>query len=359
MILAVGNLVWPELKSNDFMLLLKIIGVSIVVGFVVTLWKKRVKKINENWRNILKFAYSQHLNAGEINLLEDFFQNAHLSYFEISNLQKEPKLFKSELIKYFSKKHDGNEEHLVQIVDKLFPMEIANQKEIKSIDDIIIGEPCSIEFEEDFLLGTITKKSKNELLVSFHERLPEKNSEGKTIQLYFFRLQTGGYLLDGKAKKIKSKNLIFEFLGEINWKGDLHLMAELKRSIKISPNELDIDERQKEDKELLEDLELDKDLAEMIVNPTEINGFTTKISDRASLIQFTDIVSPLFLKNHDIWNMELDLGTNTIVEVKGRLFPSKSSPSKYLFKYVNIDPEQRRAIFNEIKKFNPTQEQIS
>lgn len=71
------------------------------------------------------------------------------------NLLNDSGLFKRELIKYFSKKRDGNEEHLVQIVDKLFPPEKLSKNEITSIDDIEIGEPCSVEFEDNFYLGTV------------------------------------------------------------------------------------------------------------------------------------------------------------------------------------------------------------
>ncbi|MCB1140693.1 MAG: hypothetical protein H7A24_07940 [Leptospiraceae bacterium] len=307
----------------------------------------------------MRFAYSRHLNSGEVNLLEDFFNNSRISYSEAVNLLNDSGLFKRELIKYFSKKRDGNEEHLVQIVDKLFPPEKLSKNEITSIDDIEIGEPCSVEFEDNFYLGTVLKKTDNELLINFYERLPERSREGKSILLYFFRLEIGGYLLEGSVRKLKSQTLIFTFTGEVEWKGDLHLMAEIRRSVKVTPNELDFEEKQKEDLEVLSDIGLDPDEVDMITQPSSLSGYTIKISDRALLIHFNGIISPLFLKKHDIWSLELDLEASSILELKGRIFPSKMSPGKYLFKYLNITTDERKSIFNEIKKFNPSQEQLS
>lgn len=141
------------------------------------------------------------------------------------------------------------------------------------------------------------KKTDNELLINFYERLPERSREGKSILLYFFRLEIGGYLLEGSVRKLKSQTLIFTFTGEVEWKGDLHLMAEIRRSVKVTPNELDFEEKQKEDLEVLSDIGLDPDEVDMITQPSSLSGYTIKISDRALLIHFNGIISPLFLKN--------------------------------------------------------------
>lgn len=70
--LLADALVWPEFKTESFYQLLQIILFTFALGFFISLWKKRNKKREDSWRKVLRFAYSRHLNSGEVNLLEDF-----------------------------------------------------------------------------------------------------------------------------------------------------------------------------------------------------------------------------------------------------------------------------------------------
>lgn len=350
--LAILDIKWPTFhdQSDAFFKLLIMIFIVALIAVVYVLNKKRVQKIEDSWRELMRYAYSKRLNSGDIAVLEKFYNNGGLSSVEKLTLMKDPKSFRASLMYYFSTIHNGNEEHLIQIVQKLFSEKESGQ-EISGLDDIETGEPCTVEFTQGIFLATVAKRGNGELNLNFYKSYPTGKKDGAEIQCYFFRIGMGGHLLSGKARKMKGNTMTFQFEGEIEWKADLHLTAELRRVMKISPH---MDEKQK--KEAKEEGEMTEGLAE----PTVLMATTTKVSDRAVLFLFTGtIISPLFLKKYEVWDAELDMEAGKLLEVSGKIMPSSSEPGKYLMKFSRILPEQKKVLFHEIKKFNPSQEQLS
>jgi len=349
--LAILDIKWPtwEQQSGAAGKVFVMILIVVLIAFVYILNKKRVVKIESAWREIMRFAYSKRLNSGDIAILEQFFHGGSLSSIEKLTLLKETKNFKSSLMQYFSSIHNGNEEHLIQITQKLFSEKDSGQ-EIKDLDDIEIGEPCTVEFSQGIFLGTVVKKINNELNLNFYKTYPTGKKDGAEIQCYFFRVGMGGHLLSGRARKMKGNTMTFAFEGEIEWKADLHLTAELRRAMKITPHR---DEKQKEEKPSDEE-------SEALQEPQSLMATTTKVSDRAALFVFTGaIISPLYLKKYEVWDVELDMEAGKLLEISGKIMPSSSEHGKYLFKFSRILPEQKKVLFHEIKKFNPSQEQLS
>jgi len=120
--------------------------------------------------------------------------------------------------------------------------------------------------------------------------------------------------------------------------------------MKITPHR---DEKQKEEKPSDEE-------SEALQEPQSLMATTTKVSDRAALFVFTGaIISPLYLKKYEVWDVELDMEAGKLLEISGKIMPSSSEHGKYLFKFSRILPEQKKVLFHEIKKFNPSQEQLS
>lgn len=350
--LAILDIKWPtfQQQSDAAGKVLIIILIVVLIAFVYILNKKRVQKIENAWRELMRYAYGKRLNSGDVAILEKFFHGGGLSSIEKLTLLKDLKNFKSSLMYYFSDIHNGNEEHLIQIFQKLFSEREGGQ-EIGGLDDIDIGEPCTVEFTQGIFLGTVSKKAGNEVSLNFYKSHPSGKKDGAEIQCYFFRIGMGGHLLSGRARKMKGNTMVFQFEGEIEWKADLHLTAELRRAMKISPH---MDEKEK--KEAKEESEMTEGLSE----PTILMATTTKVSDRAVLFLFTGPpISPLFLKKYEVWDAELDMEAGKLLEVSGKIMPSSSEPGKYLMKFNRILPEQKKVLFHEIKKFNPSQEQLS
>ena len=349
--LAILPLKWPDFHTQAAGLYNAMVMILIVVaiGLLYVLNKKRVVKIENAWRELMRHAYSKRLNSGDVAVLEVFFNKGGLSSIDKLTLLTDQKNFKNLLMGHFSDIHNGNEELLIQIVQKLFSEKELGQ-EIKDLDDIEIGEPCTVEFSVGIFLGTVSKKTGGELQINFYKTSPVGKKEGAEIQCYFFRLGMGGHLLNGRAKRMKGGTMAFGFDGQVEWKADLHLTAELRRAMKITPH------REGKDK-------LDKpseEESEALQEPEITLATTTKVSDRAVLFMFTGaIISPLYLKKYDLWDAELDMEAGKLLEVSGKIMPSSSEHGKYLMKFSRISPEQKKVLFSEIKKFNPSQEQLS
>jgi len=347
--LAILDLKWPGFNSDAAFKALMMVLVVVAIGFIYILNKKRVSKIESAWRDIMRYAYSKRLNSGDVAILGNFFNNGGLNSIEKLTFLKDHKNFKSSLMDHFSKIHNGNEENLIQIVQKLFS-EKEHGLEINDLEDIEIGEPCTVEFTQGIFLGTVVKKAHGELQLQFYQTHPVGKKDNAEIQCYFFRLGMGGFLLNGRARRMKGNGMAFGFDGGVEWKADLHLTAEMRRAMKITPHK---DPKDKSESATEEE-------SEALNEPSTILATTTKISDRAVLLMFTGgIISPLYLKKFDVWDAEIDLEAGRLLEVSGKIMLSSSEPGKYLMKFNRILPEQKKMLFGEIKKFSPTQEQLS
>ncbi len=347
--LAIIDIKWPGFNSDAAFKALMMVLVVVAIGFIYVLNKKRVVKIESAWRDLMRHAYSKRLNSGDVAILEEFFNKGGLNSLEKLTLLKDQKNFKSSLMSHFSEIHNGNEEHLIQIVQKLFS-EKEHGQEINDLDDIELGEPCTVEFTQGIFLATVLKKAQGELQLHLYKTHPTGKKENAEIQCYFFRLGMGGFLLNGRARRMKGNSMAFGFDGGVLWKADLHLTAEMRRAVKISPHK---DPKDKGEAATAEE-------SEALNEPSTIIATTTKISDRAVLLLFTGaIISPLYLKKFDVWDAEIDLEAGRLLEVSGKIMPSSSEPGKYLMKFNRILPDQKKMLFGEIKKFSPTQEQLS
>ncbi|MCB1179216.1 MAG: hypothetical protein KDK36_16665, partial [Leptospiraceae bacterium] len=313
------------------------------------------------WNELLRYAYQHRLSASEVKILKNFFnrnQN-NFSFQKNLHLLTNTEMFKENLREYLSNLKNVNSEKNVQILDKLFPPS-KPEEQIQSLDDIDIGEPCSVHFPGGIYLGYVFKRTYEELLIKIAGWKADDVSENDELILYFYRMNIGGFLLSGKIRKFKQGSFIFSHDGTIEMKGDEHLMAKITRTGTIRPTDMD----------LIPDMTIgiipalsQKDIEDITdepgeKKPLELNIKTEYVSDQAILFKIKELVIPGFLKKYDQWELSLALSPGHDLELHGRLIESKEGEQKYIFKYVHITDEERRIIFDEIKKHNPVHSKL-
>ena len=359
--------IWPETNASTVLQVLIFIFLFILVIQVARLIFLRKKTTSSSWTHILSYAYNKKLTAKEITVVEHFFNTLDLSVSEKANLLNHKKSFQSHLYAYLKKYHSESVESYVRILDKLFPTPDSNL-EIKSILDVHVGEACAIEIDGLYFLAKVMSKNETDVLLSLDDSALRKEHEGVSINLYFYREILGGCLIPGVIKKISNNGILFSQEGDIQTKGEEHLVADLTRDVELAPWGLNLDSNlslhnssepiQFETEDGLDEL----NSSGMEQQPSaNIKGSLIKLSDRAALITVTDpFFNSALLRKIDIWEMILSIspGSPPLI-LRGKILRSDSFSESYIFKFVAPSEFDTKQIFEEIKKHSPVRGFIS
>jgi hypothetical protein len=347
--------IWPEFNYTSAKTLL-VLSVSSAIGFLLLfLYSSYFKRQERAWNQLLKYAYAHRLSTGEVKLLQVFFKQLGFTIQQNFKLIQEPAELKEKLRDFFETRKTGDPQQYVQILDKMFPPEKSLQ-DIYGVGDIQVGEYCSVHFADGVYLGHVSKKSGDELLLKIHNWKPSSVSPKEEIILYFYRLELGGFLMSGNIIKARPGGLIFRHDGNVEMKGDEHLMAEIRRPAIIRPMDLDFTENSRVAAPFLDD---EGNPIEQESQVSSITCSTEMLSDQGVLIQMREFVEPTILRKYDSWFIELALNADRQIELEGKLFPSRVYGGKYVFKFVDISGEDRRILFQEIRNHKPVKSRLS
>ena len=363
--------VWPETTGYTVLEVFIFILLFFLVVQVGRLIFLRKKTTSSSWTHILNYAYNKKLSSKEITVLEHFFNTLDLSVSEKANLLADKKTFQTHLFSYLKKFHSDSVESYVRILDKLFPT-ADHHLEIKSILDVHVGEVCAAEFEGLYFLARVMSKNETEILLSIHDSALKKDREGLNVNLYFYRETFGGFLVPGLVKKVNANGFLFCQEGDVQMKGEEHLVAELARDVELFPwglntqdSSLSLHDNESNvfvSEEAIENIEETKDLVKEERDPaTSVKATMIRISDRAMLINVKDpFFNEAVLRKIDIWEMVVTLtpGNQPLV-LKGKIMRSDLFSESFIFKYVAPSETDVRMIFEEIKKHSPVRGFIS
>jgi len=303
-----------------------------------------------------------------------------MSVNQKANLLADKKTFQSLLYTYLKKYHSDSVETYVRILDKLFPT-LDHHLEIKSILDVHVGEVCAAEFDGLYFLARVMSKNDTEILLSVNDPAFRKDREGKEVNLYFYRDTLGGFLIPGVVRKFNGNGFVFNQQGDVQTKGEEHLVAELTRDIELFPwgvkttdstlslndtqsnvlntiDEVVNEETESKTEEGSSDKETEKDSEK---DSLSMRGTMIRISDRAMLINVKDpFFNEAVLRKIDIWEMTVGLtpGEQPLV-LKGKIMRSDLFSESFIFKYVAPSESDMKQIFDEIKKHSPIRGFIS
>ncbi|MBP9885918.1 MAG: hypothetical protein KBF93_06460 [Leptospiraceae bacterium] len=369
--------IWPETNAYTVLQVFIFILLFVLVILVARLIFIRRKTTDSSWTHILNYAYNKKLSAKEINVLEHFFNSLDLSVSDKAKLLSDKKSFQNYLYSYLKKYHSDSVESYVKILDKLFPMD--NNLEIKSLLDIHVGEVCAIEFEGLYFLARVINKTQSEVLLSINDNAMKRDKEGSSVSLYFYRNNLGGFLIPGLAKKISTNGMLFRQEGDIETKGEEHLVAEIKKDVEIFPWGISLQESNVTPNDDNEIPDLQEDPTD-VINTSEENTVNDaqssptnsevtvslkatmiKLSDRAILLSIKDpYFNDAVLKKVDIWELALNFTPDmTPILLKGKLMRSNYFTDSFLFKFVSPSELDLKIIFEEIKKHSPVRGFIS
>jgi hypothetical protein len=342
--------------------------------------QNKQKNVFSYWNDFQKFAHARKCNQVEINILKSFYDTLDQEMAEMYLIPENRGKLKNALYRYFLNSPSNPTEKEVDLFDKLFRSSQEFKKEITSLEDIAVGEICALEAEGREELTHVMQKTNEDLLLSAKALSKDFLVPGKEAKLYVFRPSSGGYLLPGVVTKTHEKGIIFHFKGEIEKKGEAHLMLLAKYSLVISPWPRKEDEPMSIDldknKLLLSEENLDRqyELLKRISKeqssgredrfklPETARSFTAlseRISDRGLTFEFPSSVNSEIWKTQDLWEIHFSFPDGPSIDVRGKMFPVKQKSELYLIRYVDADEALRKIIYEEIKKRGGQREILS
>ncbi|MBL0265884.1 MAG: hypothetical protein IPQ05_18970 [Leptospiraceae bacterium] len=368
--------IWPETNAYTVLQVLFFIFLFFAVIQIGRYVFLRKKSTSSSWTHILNYAYNKKLSSKEISVLEHFFTSLDLSVSEKANLLANKKSFQALLYTYLKKYHSDSVESYVRILDKLFPT-LDHHLEIKSILDVHVGEVCATEFDGLYFLARVMSKNETEIILSISDNAFKRDREGLKVNLYFYRDNLGGFLIPGLVKKVNANGILFCQEGDVQMKGEEHLVAELSREVELFPWGMKTQDASLSLHDNETKIFVDGENEEPIVVPPmpetdegkeeeknaalSLKGNMIRISDRAMLLNVKDpFFNEAVLRKIDIWEMVVSLspGSQPLV-LKGKIMRSDLFSESFIFKFVGPSESDMRTIFEEIKKHSPIRGFIS
>ena len=368
--------IWPETNAYTVLQVLFFIFLFFAVIQIGRYVFLRKKSTSSSWTHILNYAYNKKLSSKEISVLEHFFTSLDLSVNEKANLLANKKSFQILLYTYLKKYHSDSVESYVRILDKLFPT-LDHHLEIKSILDVHVGEVCATEFDGLYFLARVMSKNETEIILSISDNAFKRDREGLKVNLYFYRDNLGGFLIPGLVKKVNANGILFCQEGDVQMKGEEHLVAELSREVELFPWGMKTQDASLSLHDNETKIFVDSENEEPIVVPAmpdteerkeeeknaalSLKGTMIRISDRAMLLNVKDpFFNEAVLRKIDIWEMVVSLspGSQPLV-LKGKIMRSDLFSESFIFKFVGPSESDMRTIFEEIKKHSPIRGFIS
>lgn len=323
--------IWTLIGSVLFVLFL----IFIYVFGYNYIRKKTVK--NTRWNILLQYMLRHDLSTKDINVIKEIYTSLTPDVQE--ELITSKKYFHKLLTESLLEQSTLDAEDRVTIMEKLFPPS-EHISEVKSMADIAIGEVCALESADNKLVGTVVKKSTNEIMISMENLDPlgfEKNSE---VSLYLFRPRIGGFLLQGLLRQVGPDFMIFQYNGQVEQKSGHHLMAYINISVLFTP--------------WPQPSENSKEFTH------QITAQSVLFSDRAMVFTAKNMEDvPYYLNHHDMWVLQTKLPDGYVFKCRGLIKPSQRYDHAYIFRYLDASEIARNVLYAIIKNHSPQKEVIS
>lgn len=324
------------------------------------------------WSVLFQYALRHRLRGPDLQVLRSFFDS--LNEGESLQVLHNRRLLHARLHDYLYDARSIATRDRVRILDSMFPL-VDFQLEIKSLRDLQAGELCSLEFDRQTFLGTIVREKEVEVWVSIPGwQVPDKLA-GTPAQVYVFRPNIGGFLLEGRILRSGKELLVFGDVSKITSQGNQHLMAEIEVPFRLTswppptaPEARPGDQTGEAGQAMAGSVTPEKDVAGRtgaappVPEPAQYLGTTKLISDRALLFFLNEgheSTQRLLLESQEVWEIDLSLPRGTSVRCRGVVLPSaQGARSRWIFKYIDADETLRRAIFEEIKRAGAKRERL-
>jgi len=327
--------IWPKAGVEDIKWFLFIFFLMAVIILILKAYYKRGVNRDSLWIVLLNFLYKRNLSSAEIAIIKKFYNSMKVSDREAMLGSKN--LFHEKVNEYLKASNNIVPEVEVNIMEKLFPVK-GFESEILSLKNVYESEKCALQIDDRHYLATVIKIENLNLLLSIDSENLEYNGE-EIVQIYFYRPGVGGYLVKGIVLQFTVDSITVQFNGEIEEKGERHLMSELKLSVHFTPWPLP------EGEEGIK---------------REIWGTTQFISDRSLVfLAKNEEDVPYYLKKHDIWLVNMTLPDGYNFTCRGRIMKSISIDKGYLYRFFDVSEQARTILFGNISKSNPVRDNLS
>lgn len=310
---------------------------AVVVGLLFLQWRLRKQAHREALNNSFMLVLMRRgLTKLQLAAMQDFFASLHET--EKQEILLSHKLFAQHLQQYLAAHRNLTGNDRVEIFDKVLPNYLP-QIEVKALSDLRPGELAAIDFAGKSALGTILKIKDNQILLSSSDKLPAAPLKA---QVYAYRPGLGGFLLSGEITKSQGQSHIFQHSGEIEFRGDQHLMTIASVQLKLEPwPHQDIKKAVEGDAEL------------NAMNET-FPALTEKLSDRALVIRFLSAPPDWAIKKQELWEMTLDITEKPLV-CRVKVTPYRVRGT-WLLRPVDLDSAERDRLFKFIADNEPVRE---
>lgn len=307
-----------------------------VLGLLFLQWRLRRKHASEALSNrFMQIVLNRGLTKSQHQLTLQFF--AGLKAVEQEEVLSSQRSFARRLQHYLAAHPNITGNDRVEIFDKVLPG-ATSRIEVKEVADLREGELCAVDINKKSYLATIMKKKDNQVLLTLIDRVALNPA---VAQLYAYRPQLGGYLIPGSILKVNGLSIIFKHEGQIEFRGDQHLMtvASLAFSLSRWPHpELDEPDETADEKAPLVDV---------------FTGTTDRISDRAISMRFDSEPPAWILKRQEFWELNLELPDSPLV-CRIRITAYRSG--MWLMRPVDLDGAERNRLFAFISAHEPVRE---
>lgn len=309
----------------------------VILGLLYMQWRLRKQAHREALNNsFMLILMRRGLTKLQLAAMQDFF--ARLPETEKQEILLSHKLFAQYLQQYLTAHRNLTGNDRVEIFDKVLPNYLP-QIEVKSLSDLRPGELAAIDFAGKSALGTILKIKDKQILLSSSDKLPAAPLKA---QVYAYRPGLGGFLLSGEITKSQGQSHIFQHSGEIEFRGDQHLMTMASVQLKLEPwPHHEIKQAVADNDELAEKSEI-------------FPALTEKLSDRAMVIRFLTAPPDWAIKKQELWEMTLDISEKPLV-CRVKMTPYRMRGT-WLLRPADLDSAERDRLFKFIAEKQPIRE---
>ncbi|MDF3820686.1 hypothetical protein P3G55_12285 [Leptospira sp. 96542] len=377
----IAETVWIFPKFDSiylFYILLMALAAFVYVRVMNFLQNKQLSVVNY-WVDFQKFALARKCNQHEMNILKSFYEGLNGDEREVYLLPENRAKLKNALYRYFLTSNENPTEKEVDLFDKLFRSGSEFKKEILGLNDLIVGEVAALEADGREELTYVMQKTKDELLLSSKGLSKENLLPGKSVKLYVFRPSSGGYLLGGSIQKSNENGVIFLYNGQIERKGESHLMLLDKIQLNISPwpptddaAEIQLDRNKLLYSEENIDKQLDvlrrvaKEQKGQNQKPFELREvtkpfttFSERLSDRGILFSLPVGISQEIWKHQDLWEVHFTIPNGPSFDLRAKMMPTKQKSDLFLLRFIEANEVVRKSLYEEIRKLGGVREVLT
>lgn len=390
---------WPEFTSETFWgLLLFFIGFVAVIKAIQFIFSKQTD-LQKGWNNIQSMALKRGFSAKELRILRDFYST--LSILEKQDAAKEYSKgwFKGKLFRFLVESSGIDPENSVALYDKLYSKSGTKEEsllEIHKASDLLPGEAISIEWKNEAHLTYVTKVVNEDVYLSTYGW--KNHASPKDASIYAYRPKVGGFLIHGKlGSQIGGESIVFHSSGQPEKKGDQHLM--LNRPVHVWFRSLPRVEEQHRSLhehssiDLFEDDDLptkksgsvqdrileekskresgvhwvpksqgnpnqDQKLEHLHSENVDFEVTAEKVSDRGIAFHLPESIGIEKVRQKGEFEAELTIAGEYYLKCTGKMVLGHNRHSS-VFKFTSVKEEQRKEIYEVIKKNGGSRESLT